>query len=173
MAVEKCPRSLNLSKIWPRYGQNKISYETVKIWKIHWKLKYSESRYCFANISATKARIFMKFYVVVHFYLMSLSFKFHKDLRFCYGDICKIILTFLKIYFQCTVCLQKIGTVFILQISRQTCIEFSNRFFLLKTKIHMQILNAKPFLYNFRGLRKELIRFPEFLSFLNSTLLKS
>ena len=79
LAVEKCPRSLNLSKIWPRYGQNKKSYETVKIWKIHWKLKYSESWYCFAKISATEARIFMKFYVVVNFYLVSLSFKFHED----------------------------------------------------------------------------------------------
>ena len=71
--------SLNLSKIWPRYGQNKKSYETVKIWKIHWKLKYSESRYCFANISATEARIFMKFYVVVNYYLVSLCFKFRED----------------------------------------------------------------------------------------------
>ena len=53
--------------------------ETVKIWKIHWKLKYSESQYCFANISAMEARIFMKFYVVVNFYLVSLSFKFHED----------------------------------------------------------------------------------------------
>ena len=53
--------------------------ETVKIWKIHWKLKYSESQYCFANISATEARIFMKFYVMVNSYLASLSFKFHED----------------------------------------------------------------------------------------------
>ena len=79
LAVEKCLRSLNLSKIWPRYGQNERSYETVKIWKIHWKSKYSESQYYFANISATKARIFMKFFVVVNFYLVNLSFKFHKD----------------------------------------------------------------------------------------------
>ena len=55
----------------------KKGFETVKIWKI--KLKYSESRYCFANISATEARIFMKFYVVVNFYLVSLSLKFHED----------------------------------------------------------------------------------------------
>ena len=39
LAVEKCPRSWNLSKIWPRYGQNKINYESVKIWKIHWKFE--------------------------------------------------------------------------------------------------------------------------------------
>ena len=36
-------------------------------------------QYCFANISATKARIFMKFYMVVKYYLDSLSFKFHED----------------------------------------------------------------------------------------------
>ena len=54
--------------------------ETVKIWKIHWKLKYSESQYCFANISAMEARIFMKFYMVVNYYLVGLYLKFHKDL---------------------------------------------------------------------------------------------
>ena len=53
--------------------------ETVKIWKIHWKLKYSESQYCFAYISATEAWIFMKFYVVVNYYLENLSLKFHAD----------------------------------------------------------------------------------------------
>ena len=40
---------------------------------------FSESQYCFANISATEARIFMKFYVVVNLYLVSLNFKFHED----------------------------------------------------------------------------------------------
>ena len=51
----------------------------MKIWKEHGKLKYSESRYCFANISAREARIFMKFVMVVNLYLVNLSFKFHKD----------------------------------------------------------------------------------------------
>ena len=51
----------------------------MKIWKIHWKLKYSESQNCFANISATKVWIFMKFHMVVNYYLVSLSFKFHKN----------------------------------------------------------------------------------------------
>ena len=37
-------------------------------------------QYCFANISATKARIFMIFNVVVNYCLVSLSFKFHEDL---------------------------------------------------------------------------------------------
>ena len=41
----------------------------VKIWKIHWKFKYSESQYCFANISAMRAWIFMKFYTVNNYYL--------------------------------------------------------------------------------------------------------
>ena len=40
--------------------------ENMKIWKINWKVKYSESQYCFANIPATEARIFMKFYMVVN-----------------------------------------------------------------------------------------------------------
>ena len=38
-----------------------------------------KDQHCFANISATKARIFMKFYVVVNYYLVNLSFKFHED----------------------------------------------------------------------------------------------
>ena len=32
----------------------------VRIWKIHWKLMIFESQYNFANISATKAPIFIK-----------------------------------------------------------------------------------------------------------------
>ena len=51
--------------------------ETVKICKIHRKLKYSESQDCFGNISPTKAQIFMKFYMVVNYYLVSLSLKFY------------------------------------------------------------------------------------------------
>ena len=34
--------------------QNKISYETVQIWKIHWKLKYSESRYRDSTVPSRK-----------------------------------------------------------------------------------------------------------------------
>ena len=40
---------------------------------------FSESQYCFANISATEARILMKFYMVVNYYLVNLSLKFHED----------------------------------------------------------------------------------------------
>ena len=49
----------------------------VKVWKMPWKLRFSESQYCFANISATEAQIFMKFYVVLNFYLV--SFKYYQD----------------------------------------------------------------------------------------------
>ena len=37
------------------------------------KLMSTESQFYFANISATKARIFMKFYVVVNYYLRCIS----------------------------------------------------------------------------------------------------
>ena len=42
---------------------------------------FRKSIYFFANISATEARIFMKFYMVVNYYLVNLSFKFHEDLN--------------------------------------------------------------------------------------------
>ena len=51
----------------------------MNVAKIHRKLMITESQFYFANISTTKARIFMKFYVVVNFYLLRLSFKFHED----------------------------------------------------------------------------------------------
>ena len=38
-----------------------------------------QHQYCFANISATEARIFMKFYMVVNYYLVILCIKFHSD----------------------------------------------------------------------------------------------
>ena len=38
-----------------------------------------KNQYCFANISATKDQIFMKLYVGVNYYLVSLRFKFHED----------------------------------------------------------------------------------------------
>ena len=66
----------------------------MNVAKIHRKLMITESQFYFTNISATKARIFMKFYVVVNYYLMSLSFKFYEDPSFRYGDIGKIKLTF-------------------------------------------------------------------------------
>ena len=40
---------------------------------------FSKIQYCFANISTTEARILMKFYMVVNYYLVSLGFKFYED----------------------------------------------------------------------------------------------
>ena len=36
----------------------------VKVWKMPWKWNFFESQYCFANISAREALIFMECYVV-------------------------------------------------------------------------------------------------------------
>ena len=51
----------------------------MNVAKIHRKLLITESQFYFAYISAMEARIFMKFYMVVKFYLENLSFKFHED----------------------------------------------------------------------------------------------
>ena len=52
----------------------------MNVAKIHRKLMITESQFYYANISATKAQIFMKFYVVVKYYIVILSFKFHDNL---------------------------------------------------------------------------------------------
>ena len=51
----------------------------MNVAKIHRKLMITESQFYFANISITKARNFMKSYVGVNYYLVSLNFKFHED----------------------------------------------------------------------------------------------
>ena len=50
-----------------------------EIWKIYWKSTIKKHQYCFANISAKKTRIVMKFYMVVNYNLVSISLKFHDD----------------------------------------------------------------------------------------------
>ena len=51
----------------------------VKICKIHWKLMIFKSQYCFANISATKALIFMKFETYIHKIVKNHQKIFRKD----------------------------------------------------------------------------------------------
>ena len=51
----------------------------AEISKIHWKSMIKKLTYCFANSSAAEARIFMKFYMVVNYYVENLSFKFYQD----------------------------------------------------------------------------------------------
>ena len=51
----------------------------MNVTKIHKKLLITEMQFYFANISEPEAQIFMKFYMVVKYYLESLSFKFHED----------------------------------------------------------------------------------------------
>ena len=51
----------------------------VKICKIHWKLMIFKSHYCLANISATKAPIFMKFETFINKILKNYQMIFCKD----------------------------------------------------------------------------------------------
>ena len=62
-----------------KYLVSIIKCALLQIKKVASQVKKNKHQYCFANISATKARIFIKFYVVVNYYLVSLSSKFHKD----------------------------------------------------------------------------------------------
>ena len=50
----------------------------------------------YASCACVCARIFTIFYLVVHYYLLNFSFKFHKDRSFCCRDICKTILMFVS-----------------------------------------------------------------------------
>ena len=43
----------------------------MNVAKIHRKLMSTESQFYFANISATEAQIFMKFYMVINYYLQT------------------------------------------------------------------------------------------------------
>ena len=51
----------------------------VKICKIHWKLMIFKSQYCFANISATKAPIFMKLEIYINNIVKNHQQIFRKD----------------------------------------------------------------------------------------------
>ena len=64
-----------------KYGQGRegIHSRFRQNWQSrHRKLISTESQFYFANISATKARIFLKFYVEVNYYLVSLSTDHHE-----------------------------------------------------------------------------------------------
>ena len=53
-----------------------------------------KSKYCFANISATEAQIFMKFETYLDTVVKTHQIIFRKDPNCNCGDICKTILTF-------------------------------------------------------------------------------
>ena len=48
----------------------------------------------YASCARVYARIFTKNHLIILYYLMNKSLKFHKDWSFCCEDICKTILTF-------------------------------------------------------------------------------
>ena len=61
----------------------------MNVAKIHRKLMITESQFYFTNISATKARIFMKFHVVVNHYLLILSLKLNEDP--CTNELAQVV----------------------------------------------------------------------------------
>ena len=80
MAVEKCPRSLNLSKIWPRYGQN-----TKKLWNFEnmentLKIKVFRKAILFCTYLRNGSLDLYEIFLVVNCYHVSFGFKFHEDL---------------------------------------------------------------------------------------------
>ena len=62
-----------------------------------------------------------------------------------------------------TGCFKKNVRMFVCLISPKPMNKFPNRFYLLKTEIHMEILNTESILCYFRGLRylKKQIKVPE------------
>ena len=50
--------------------------------------------YIYASCVCVCAQIFMKNLLIILYYLMNISLKFHKDPSFRCGDICKTVLTF-------------------------------------------------------------------------------
>ena len=48
----------------------------------------------YASCAPVFAQIFTKTLLMILYYLMNISLKFHRDQNFCCGDICKTILTF-------------------------------------------------------------------------------
>ena len=76
MSWDWCFHFTEIGPFWDLVSKKIIA----EISKIHWKSMIKKHQYCFANISATKARIFMKFHMVLNYYLVCLYFKFYKDL---------------------------------------------------------------------------------------------
>ena len=75
MISKKCHNHSVITHIWGLWR-----CKTVKICKIHWKLIIFKSQYCFANISTTKAPIFMKFEIYIHKIVKNHQKSFRKDL---------------------------------------------------------------------------------------------
>ena len=89
----------DLSEIW-----NLSSWQARRSPKNFWKRHVNISAHTTQNVNTRVkscahvlcahvfTRNFMKMVLIVQNYVMTLSFKFHKDLIFCCGDIRKIIL---------------------------------------------------------------------------------
>ena len=65
-----------------------------KIMHAHVSSRQNARDYIYASCVCVCARIFTKNLLIILYYLMNISLKFHKDPSFRCGDICKMVLTF-------------------------------------------------------------------------------
>ena len=65
-----------------------------KIMRAHVSSRQNARDYIYASCVCVCARIFTKNLLIILYYLMNISLKFHKDWSFRCWDICKTILTF-------------------------------------------------------------------------------
>ena len=62
--------------------------------RAHVSSRQNARAHVFASCARVCARIFTKNFLIILYYLINESIKFHKDRSFRCGDICKTILTF-------------------------------------------------------------------------------
>ena len=84
----------------------------AEISKIHWKSMIKKHQYCFANISATKAIIFKKFYLVINYYLVSLCLKFQEDP--CINACARVVNTHVHVLLRVPSCVHIYARIFMI-----------------------------------------------------------
>ena len=84
-------------KNYPKIFRNDLCTH-VRTWcvnvRVHVLPRRNTRVHVYNSCALVCARIFMKNLLVILYYLINISLKFHKDQRFRCGDICKTILTF-------------------------------------------------------------------------------
>ena len=77
---------------WQARGSQKFFWKRYVNICAHTTQKCAHTRQNVRTHIYVFTRNFMKMVIIVQNYVMALSFKFHKDLNFCCGDICKLML---------------------------------------------------------------------------------
>ena len=71
-------------------------YKHVWIWHkcvcVHQRACQNVRTHIYASYAHVSTKNFMKIGLIVHYYVMTLSLKFHKDPSFCWGDMRKMML---------------------------------------------------------------------------------